>query len=352
MYLELLKNRNVPVLRSREEMLAVLQEEEYGYMPPAPESLTWSVQKDVVYKFGGDKACYDRVTLQYTLNARSGAFPVECVLPNKPGKHPFFIHINFQPGLPHRYNPTEELIDEGFAVLSFCYEDVTKDNSDWTDGLAGVLYPDGKRGPADAGKIAMWAWAAQRVLDYAQTLDCLDLDSAIVCGHSRLGKTALLAAATDERFAFAHSNDSGCSGAALARENARETVSRICELFPYWFCENYLKYANREGDMPFDQHYLMAAIAPRKVSVGSAEKDVFADPLSELLTCVAASEAYEILDVDGLIYQDVPLEGNVTFQQGRIGYYMRPGTHYFSRDDWHALIAFVHTHKRRDESER
>ena len=346
MYSDLLKARDIPALRSRDEMLAVLQEEEYGHMPPQPEMLAWTMQKEVVYKFGGDKACYYRITLQYTLNGKNGAFPVECVIPKKPGKHPFFIHINFQPGLPHRYNPTEELIDEGFAVLSFCYEDVTKDNADWTDGLAGVLYPEGKRNhPTDPGKIAMWAWAAQRVLDYAQTLDCLDLDGAIVCGHSRLGKTALLAAATDERFAFVHSNDSGCSGAALARGNARETVARICELFPYWFCENYLKYAGNEEKMPFDQHYLLGAIAPRYVSVGSAEEDVFADPLSELLACVGASESFEACGADGFLYEECALSGTVQFQKGSIGYYMRPGTHYFSRDDWHYLIAFVRTHK-------
>lgn len=352
MYLELLKQRNLPALRSREEMLKILQEEEYGYMPPPPEKLTWTVQPDIVYKFGGDKASYSRVTLQYTLRGKAGQFPVDCVIPNKPGKHPFFIHIGFSQGLPNYANPTEELVDEGFAVFSFDKNDVTQDNDDWTDGLAGILYPEGKRNKStDPGKIAMWAWAAQRVLDYAQTLDCLDIDSAIVCGHSRLGKTALLAAATDERFAFAHSNDSGCSGAALARGNARETVAKICELFPYWFCENYLKYPNHEAEMPFDQHFLVASIAPRYVSVGSAERDIFADPLSEILTCVAASEAYEACGLDGFLYEDVPLKAGMTSQKGQIGHYMRAGTHCFSRDDWHALLAFIQTHRKKEKAE-
>lgn len=345
MYLELLNRRNLPALQSREEMLAVLQEQEYGYMPPPPDELHWTVQTEVVYKFGGDKAGYSKVYLHYTLGGKTGQFPVDCVIPRKPGKHPFFIHINFQPGLPHRYNPTEELIDEGFAVLSFCYEDVTKDNGDWTDGLSGVLYPEGKHhSPTDPGKIAMWAWAAQRVMDYAQTLSCLDLDCGIVCGHSRLGKTALLTAATDERFTFVHSNASGCSGAALARGNARETIARICERFPYWFCKNYLKYPNREAEMPFDQHYLVASIAPRFASIGSAEEDVFADPVSELLTCIAASG---VCEKDGFLFEDHVLEAGTAFQRGRIGYYMRAGTHYFSRDDWHALIAFIKTHRNR-----
>lgn len=139
----------------------------------------------------------------------------------------------------------------------------------------------------------MWAWAAQRVLDYAQTLDeLLDLDCAIVCGHSRLGKTALLAAATDKRFAFAYSNDSGCSGAAITREKQGENVKDICERFPYWFCENYKLYIDNEQNMPFDQHYLLASIAPRKVLVGSAAEDIWADPISEFLCCVAAGSVF------------------------------------------------------------
>ena len=97
--------------------------------------------------------------------------------------------------------------------------------------------------------------------------------------------------------------------------------------------------------MPFDQHFLVASIAPRKVSIGSAEKDVFADPLSELLTCIGASDAYEEYHKDGFLYEDCELTAGITFQKGDIGYYMRPGTHYFSRDDWHALIAFVQGHR-------
>lgn len=44
--------------------------------------------------------------------------------------------------IPDIYMPSEELIDNGFAVLSFSYEDVTKDNGDFDGGLAGVSQPD------------------------------------------------------------------------------------------------------------------------------------------------------------------------------------------------------------------
>ena len=189
----------------------------------------------------------------------------------------------------------------------------------------------------------MWAWAAQRILDYAETLpDKLDLSRSVVCGHSRLGKTALFAGATDERFAFSYSNDSGCSGAAIARGTAPggERVADICRNFPFWFCENYKKYCNNEENMPFDQHYLVASIAPRKVLIGSASEDKWADPLSEMLCCVASSPAF----VNGFKYEDRPPQIDDKFFDGDIGYHMRKGLHYFSREDWLRLIEFVNLH--------
>jgi hypothetical protein len=320
-------------------MLNILLEEEYGYIPPRPDIINFKIdEKPLVNKFCAGKATLHKITAVCTFGEKIFSFPFYRILPTKKTKHPFFIHINFRPDVPDRYQPTEELVDNGFAVLSFCYNDVTKDNDDFTDGLAGILYENGKRNSNDCGKIAMWAWAAQRVMDYAETLsNVLDLDCAIVCGHSRLGKTALLAAATDERFKFAHSNDSGCSGAAITRGKVGEQLSNICKVFPYWFCENYLNYAKNDCTIPFDQHYLIASIAPRYVSIASAIEDTWADPNSEFLACVASSESFE----NGFICEDrLPIVGDIFFE-GDIGYQLRDGTHYFSREDWLKLIHFI-----------
>ena len=342
---DLIEKRGIPALREKKEMLEMLLAEEYGTPVRKPDSLEFSVKENTVSNFCAGAATLDVVTITAHFGEKTFSFPVYFTRPTDGERHPFFVHINFRDSVPDRYMPTEELIDNGFAVLSFSYINVASDDGDFTKGLAGVLYPDGKRGSRDAGKLAMWAWAASRVMDYAETRgDVLDLSRAVVCGHSRLGKTALLAGALDERFTFVYSNDSGCSGAAISREKQGESVERICNRFPYWFCEEYYKYGDRVDSMPFDQHWLIASIAPRFVLVGSADEDLWADPESEMLSCLAASPAYEALGLDGCIGEDrAPVAGDA-WLDGRIGYHIRKGLHYFSRKDWHRLIAFVNKH--------
>ena len=341
---EMLKERNVPGLLTRTEMLEIIQTDLFGYMPPKPESVSFSVEENIIPKFCAGKAVCNKNTVHTVVNGKDFSFPFLATIPTDDEIHPFFIHVNFRPENPDRYMPTEELIDNGFAVLSIYYNDVATDDEDFTKGLAGILYPDGKRkNDTDCGKIAMWAWGAQRALDYAETLpEKLDMKRSVVCGHSRLGKTALLAGATDERFAFSYSNDSGCSGAAIARGTAPggERIADICRNFPFWFCEKYKKYCNNEINMPFDQHYLIASIAPRNVLIGSASEDKWADPLSEMLGCVGASDAFN----KPFTYEDRPPQIGDKFFDGDVGYHMRKGLHYFSREDWQRLIEFVNLH--------
>ena len=333
--------RHLPELLSRDEMLDILFSQEYGTLPPPPTNLKWEIKEKLVKNFCAGKATLNQITMTCEMGEKAFSFPFYFTCPTAEGKHPFFIQISFRDEAPDAFVPTEELIDNGFAIFSFCHKNITSDDDDFTDGLAGVLYDNPVRQSTDPGKIALWAWAAHRVMDYAQTLeDILDLQNAVVCGHSRLGKTALLTAATDERFAFAYSNNSGCSGAAITRNKVGETVKDICNRFPYWFCENYKQYINNEESMPFDQHYLVACIAPRRVLIGSADEDLWADPFSEQLCCVAAAPAFP----NGFACDKLPAEVGDEFLTGDIGYHLRQGPHYYSRTDWLKLIKFVNIH--------
>ena len=330
---------------SIDEIRDLLQKEEYGYMPPAPLSSEVSVENKSSYIFCSGNT--ELITLRLILKTKHGnfTFPVKYTkLKNSSAENkiPCFILINFRNDVPDRFLPSEEIADSGYAVMSFSYLDITSDDNDYTTGLSALLYPDGKReNSAACGKIAMWAWAAIRVLEYALTLPELDHSNISVVGHSRLGKTALLAGAMDERFCCAFSNNSGCSGAALSRNSSGETISVITERFPYWFCENYKKYADNENSLPFDQHFLLAANATHKVYVASAAEDLWADPENEYLSCVAASKYFEKHGKKGFTHPDrLPIVGDA-FHAGNIGYHLRTGAHYLSRNDWNNYIKFL-----------
>lgn len=338
----MISERRLPALLSVEEMLEILQREEYGFMPSAPESIRFEkkqLRNDNV--FAGNGRLWE-ITITVTLGGKEFSFPVSLMIPEGEGPFPFFVNLNFEGRVPNYYYPAEEILDNGFAAFNLFYKDVTSDDGDFTNGLAGLLYPDGKRKPTDCGKILMWAWAASRCLDYAETEPRLDMTKAAVCGHSRLGKTALTAGAFDHRFRFVHSNCSGCGGASVARDNTGETVRDIHRNFPYWFCENYSKYIDNEYAMPFDQHYLIASVFPNFVSVGSASYDDWADPTGEQLSCFAASPIYEKAGMGGFIC-DKKAEIGDKFFDGNIGYFLRKGAHFFSRGDWQKIMEFIRT---------
>ena len=321
------------------EIVDLLLREEYGYLPPAPISVKAElVERDK--RFCAGKADLEIYNLVCDCDFGSFSFPIRVVIPKKNVPVPAFVHINFRPNVPDIYQPTEEIVDAGYAVLSFCYKEVTSDDGDFTSGLAGLVYPDGKRDPDSCGKLGLWAWAAMRVLDYALTLDSIDHSKVSVTGHSRLGKTALLAGMLDERFYCAISNDSGCSGASIARDNDGETVKKIVDRFPYWFCENYYKYSDNEDAMPFDQHFLVAANYPHRVYVASAEDDAWACPKNEFLSCTLASDFYKKRGGKGFPADALP-ECGKPILGGDVGYHIRKGTHYQSREDWNYYIKFI-----------
>ena len=336
----LINERMLPELPSKEEIYEILQREEYGFMPAPPEKISFTKRAMRTDNDFCGKGKMWEITITCTVNGKDFSFPAALMLPSGDGPHPFFVNLSFEKNVPNYYFPAEEILDNGFGAFSLCYKDVTSDDGDFTNGLAGLFYPDGKRKDTDCGKLSLWAWAASRVLDYAETEPRLDMTRAAVCGHSRLGKTALVAGAFDHHFRFVHSNCSGCGGAAIARGNTGETVKNIHESFGYWFCESYKKYIDNEENMPFDQHFLLALTAPNYVSIVSGSEDRWADPVGEQLSCFAASAAFEREGLSGFVC-DKKAEIGDKFYDGHIGYFLRQGRHFFSREDWNALICFI-----------
>ncbi len=326
----------------RRLILDLLLREEYGYLPPLPDSISYEIAEENNDWFAG-KASYIVFKLTAHFEENSFTFPVRFVRHNGNDKRPVFVHINFRPEVPDRYQPTEEIIDNGYDVISFCYNEVTMDNGDFTNGLAGVVFENGKRQSRDCGKIAMWSWAASRVIDLLYELDATDNEQIYVTGHSRLGKTALLTAALDERVRAVFVNNSGCCGDAISRGKKGERIKDITssERFWYWFTNDFSKYADNEDKLPFDQHFLVAAVAPRLVHICTAKLDTWADPQSQYLSCMLASGMWQNFNKTGFIGPNELPENECTYFEGSVGYNLRNGTHSQSRDDWNKYFEFL-----------
>jgi hypothetical protein len=234
------------------------------------------------------------------------------------------------------------LLERGYALATFHHADADPDRDEFTDGLHPHFDPPGPTGTA-WGTLRAWAWGLQRAVDYLEADD--DSAATIAFGHSRRGKAALLAAATDERVDVAAPHQSGTGGTALSRENGQETVAAINESFPHWFDDVFPAFAGRERRLPVDQHLLAALVAPRPLLDTEGMRDFWANPPRALDALRGAAPVYDLLDAPGaagaLLTEGDDLAMETT---GSLCQYRRDTGHTMERGYWEALCDFADLH--------
>lgn len=238
----------------------------------------------------------------------------------------------------------EETLAEGFAVATFYSGDVDPDVKDKRMGIQPHLE---KAGIAPTGKnawgtVAAWSWGIMRAIDVLVNQPELDPKRIIVVGHSRLGKTALLTAAFDERVAMAIPNQAGCGGTAPSRGKVGESVQRINTSFPHWFNDAFKEFNTQTDKLPFDQNCLVALCAPRPVLFTNAVEDTWANPEGQFDVLKAAEGTYKFVGANGLASPNMPEVGKLS--EGTLGYFIRAGKHSMSPIDWQAYRAFAKKH--------
>lgn len=367
----------------RPEILSLFEKNMYGQVPGKLKLSSWKILETDNNALNG-KAIRKQILLTFKKNGKQLDVNLLIYLPAGVDKAPLFVGYNFygnhtiahdpeiivptswtlnnldlgitdhQPneksrGVRESRWPVQKIIDAGYGLATLYYGDVDPDKfgesgNDFSDGVHPLLYKQGQTKPLphEWQAISAWSWGLSRAMDYFEQDSNIDASKVVVMGHSRLGKASLWAGAQDQRFAIVISNNSGSGGAALARRQYGERLGGMNGYFQHWFCDNLSKYDYKENELPFDQHMLIALIAPRPVYIASGIEDIWADPKGEYLSAYHATPVYALFGKPGLASPHQPEENKPVMTT--IGYHIRSGGHDVKDFDWEQFINFANLH--------
>lgn len=240
--------------------LALLEDVKHyiiGSVPPPPDNMTATVlaeeitegtrRREVELRFGPD---------------HKAKLWCELFIPPGPGPHPVFMTQDNHRGW------AQIAVRRGYLAVVYAGADIRDDTATFVDA-----YPE-----YDWSKLTRRGWAASRCIDYLeQSVPEADRARIALTGHSRNGKTSLMAAALDERIACVISSSSGAGGSNPARlygeEFFGEGIELITRNFPDWFTPRWRFFAGRADKLPVDLHTLVALSAPRACLLAVAVND-------------------------------------------------------------------------------
>lgn len=354
--------------RRKPELRQLFQHYMYGYLPaPVPIEARVTKTADIL----GGKGTLKEVEIRFpTLGEKAPRMHLAIFLPKGVARAPMFLSLNScgniealddpaitdhaevwrrehckpgQRGTATNFWCVEYLISRGYGLALFHESDIDRDQHDFTDGIhpfvADPKIPETSR----PGTIAAWSWGLHRAIDYLTTDPQVDPFRICLIGHSRRGKTALFAAAMDERVALVVPHQSGTGGMALSRDSQQETVERINRVFPHWFDDAFVAFGGRESTLPFDQHCLVAMVAPRPLLDTEGAQDAWANFPRSLESLQAADPVYRLLGVTGvkgtgLVQNDEPIVGP---NFGRLMQYRLDEKHTLNQKFWEKILDFA-----------
>ncbi len=360
--------------RRRAEIVALFEDQMYGLIPPRPAVMRLETleSRDIL----GGRATRKQVRMWFRKENTGPKIDWIFFLPKQThGPVPAFLGLNYHGnqaldadpairmcegwlrnnpkyfvtnhraveksrGMNLEHWPFETLITRGYALVTACYGDIAPDDKElYTQGVHVLFPPQKPEAGNNTTALGAWAWGLMRGMDMIEREPAIDARRVAVIGCSRLAKAALLAGAKDERFAVVIPNQTGGGGVPLAKRDFGENVSTENKMFPHWYCRNFRQYSDREAALPFDQHMLVAACAPRRVYVSSFPGPWF-DPYGEFLSMKAAEPVWRFLGCPGLPSAKWPPEMVPTIGT-HLAYHRRPFEHGIRTYDWQCYLAFT-----------
>ena len=233
-----------------------------------------------------------------------------------------------------------EILRRGYALVMFnvndCAEDTTLRNLDGSWAFRNTRFYPAYPG-YDWGVLAGWAWGASRVADYLETDKAIDATKLIITGASRNGKSAMIAAAFDDRLMGAPvvTGGGGMGAYRFAGPRRSETLDIMELKYPNWFSPHLRQFRGQREKLPFDQHFFLALAAPRPFIALEGDTDTISLPEAVRQSILGAKPAYELFGAGD-----------------RLGVnYARHG-HAFTADDWTAMLDFFDKHLRGKKIDR
>ena len=306
----------------RKEIRAVLDQYMFGHWPPPPEKIAIKYQPSKAQK----NAPFVRQNVQLWFApsmkavefaertiSYSGAYRpenrrdrashllavlnVELFIPE--GKGPFPAIIEIGPSYIERDVPR---VQRGYLVARFNRLDANYIAAVFTD--------------YECNQLEWWAYAAGRCVDLLCSRDDVDKSKIALSGHSRGGKTAMIAALMDKRIAALVNSHPGTAAGSYnlwrytGEKYGGENLENSTRRFQYWNNPRMRFFIGRENKMPFDNHFLVALYAPRPALLGTGERDHVGQPWGDQQCYLAVKEVYKLLR-----------------SADKLGFYASPGAH-------------------------